>query len=216
MSEQKAGLTRAQTLLVTSHMTNVAKIAQHMSGTIESEFSVDELRACGYFGLLKAARGFVPEQGAFMAYATPLIRGAIVDGVRRLSHMSRRQRQGYFAEAQKDWASFDQLQGAVVMADNQIETPDESPGVETQVQHHENLRHLAAAGAELTATTEREIFNLRFVEQRSFETIANVLDMSRSALSKRHAKAVVSVTEKFRRRQGLPPNDSVEPKSVKR
>ena len=117
MSEQKAGLTRAQTLLVTSHMTNVAKIAQQMSRNIESEFSVDELRACGYFGLLKAARGFAPEQGAFMAYATPLVRGAIVDGVRRLSHMSRRQRQGYFAEAQKDWASFEQLRVAVVPAE---------------------------------------------------------------------------------------------------
>lgn len=214
MAGQSPELTPERTLLVLGHMAVVERTARAMSRTIESEFQIDELTCCGFIGLVEAARAYNPEKGPFQPYATMRIRGAITDGVRRLSHMTRRQRQECYSNIRKDWDTFeDRTNEAQVMltrtggGGSATESMlggegagvlDPNTGVETQVQRRERIRHFAAAIDELSATTEREILGMRFIEQRSFETIAERLSMSRSALSKRHSAAVESVAETMR------------------
>lgn len=50
----------------------------------------DDLRSCGRQGLLEAARRFDPGRGDFRRFAYFRIRGAMIDGVRKMGNWSRR------------------------------------------------------------------------------------------------------------------------------
>src|SRR5688572_14981414 len=69
----------------------VKPIAFRLRRTIGRAAEVDDLVSYGQSGLLDAARRFDPERGVpFRAFANFRIRGAMLDGVRQLSHLPRR------------------------------------------------------------------------------------------------------------------------------
>jgi RNA polymerase sigma factor for flagellar operon FliA len=69
----------------------VAKMARQMRRTVGSNINVEELESCGREGLLDAARRYDPQRRVpFRSYACVRIRGAMIDGVRRLMPLSRR------------------------------------------------------------------------------------------------------------------------------
>jgi len=69
----------------------VKPIAIRLKRSLGRTAEVDDLISYGQTGLLDAARRFDPERGVpFRAFANFRIRGAILDGVRQLSHLPRR------------------------------------------------------------------------------------------------------------------------------
>jgi RNA polymerase sigma factor FliA len=74
-----------------AHLDLVQIIASQVSRSIHGGVDYDDLLSAGREGLLDAARRFDPARGIpFRAYANFRVRGAIVDGVRQMSALSRR------------------------------------------------------------------------------------------------------------------------------
>ena len=78
-----------QALLV-SHVGLVHHVARQLARRLSTEAQLDELVSAGSLGLIQAVDSFEAARGlAFSTYAVPRIRGAILDELRRLDHVSR-------------------------------------------------------------------------------------------------------------------------------
>lgn len=77
--------------LVEGALDLVEAIARHLHRTVGSPVSLDDLVGVGRMGLLDAARRYDPTRGVpFRAFAAHRIRGAVLDGMRRMGHAPRR------------------------------------------------------------------------------------------------------------------------------
>jgi len=71
--------------LVRRHAPLVRRIAYHLMGRLPSSVDVSDLIQSGMIGLLEAAKNFATDRGAsFETYAGIRIRGAMLDGLRKL------------------------------------------------------------------------------------------------------------------------------------
>ncbi|HEX7939822.1 MAG TPA: sigma-70 family RNA polymerase sigma factor, partial [Gemmatimonadaceae bacterium] len=78
-----------QALLV-SHVGLVHHVARQLARRLSTEAQLDELVSAGSLGLIQAVDSFDVKRGlAFSTYAVPRIRGAILDELRKLDHVSR-------------------------------------------------------------------------------------------------------------------------------
>jgi RNA polymerase sigma factor for flagellar operon FliA len=76
--------------LLTSHVGLVHHVARQLARRLSTEAELDELVSAGSLGLIQAVDSFDTKRGlAFSTYAVPRIRGAILDELRRLDHVSR-------------------------------------------------------------------------------------------------------------------------------
>ncbi len=76
---------RATEALVLQHAELVKRIAYHLAGRLPATVEVDDLIQAGMLGLLEAAANFATGRGAsFETYAGIRIRGAMLDGLRKL------------------------------------------------------------------------------------------------------------------------------------
>jgi RNA polymerase sigma factor for flagellar operon FliA len=76
--------------LVTTHVWLVRAIAKRVLEKLPSHVELNDLIEDGVFGLIAAAQRYDPARGvSFPLYAKHRIRGAIVDGLRRMDHLSR-------------------------------------------------------------------------------------------------------------------------------
>lgn len=76
--------------LLEGHVGLVHHVARQLARHLSTEAQLDELVSAGSLGLIQAADSFDAKRGlAFSTYAVPRIRGAILDDLRRLDHMSR-------------------------------------------------------------------------------------------------------------------------------
>lgn len=78
--------------LVEKHFSLVRKIAARLMKNLK-QVDFDDLVGDGVFGLMKAIEQFDPERGVkFETYATPVIRGAILNGLRAMDWVPERKR----------------------------------------------------------------------------------------------------------------------------
>ncbi len=71
--------------LVLKHAELVKRIAYHLAGRLPASVEVDDLIQAGMLGLLEAAANYADDRGAsFETYAGIRIRGAMLDGLRKL------------------------------------------------------------------------------------------------------------------------------------
>lgn len=76
--------------LIERYLPLVKFVAIRVAGRLPRHIHVDDLYSAGLLGLLGAIQDFDPDMGvAFAAYATPRIRGAIFDELRRLDIVPR-------------------------------------------------------------------------------------------------------------------------------
>jgi RNA polymerase sigma factor FliA len=76
--------------LVRENLGLVHHVARQLSATYSMQADFDELISAGVMGLIKAVEGFDTDRGvAFSTFATPRIRGAIQDEMRRLDPVPR-------------------------------------------------------------------------------------------------------------------------------
>ncbi len=80
-------------LLILQYIPLVRSIARMMALTLPHTVEVDELVGYGVIGLINAARRFDPKRGVkFETYANPVVRGAILDGLRQMDSVSQTMR----------------------------------------------------------------------------------------------------------------------------
>jgi RNA polymerase sigma factor (sigma-70 family) len=85
-SADRAGLLARRNALVEANLDLARSIARHISLSLPDTFELDDLISTGFLGLLHAATRYRPSvhgDAPFSAYARPVIRGAILDSVRR-------------------------------------------------------------------------------------------------------------------------------------
>ena len=84
--EARSSVLRRRNELAESHLELVPPIARQILASLPPSFELDDLISVGYVGLLKAATNYDPARHndtPFSAYARPVVRGAILDSVRR-------------------------------------------------------------------------------------------------------------------------------------
>jgi RNA polymerase sigma factor for flagellar operon FliA len=76
--------------LIERYLPVVKYVAARVAGRLPSHLQIDDLYSAGLFGFLGAINDYDPEMGVeFSSYATPRIRGAIFDELRRLDWVPR-------------------------------------------------------------------------------------------------------------------------------
>jgi RNA polymerase sigma factor for flagellar operon FliA len=76
--------------LASSHLPLVAHLVRELSGRLPSHVGRDDLTSAGMLALVQAAKSFDPARGAsFASYATPRVRGALLDELRGIDWASR-------------------------------------------------------------------------------------------------------------------------------
>ena len=81
----------ARARLVEAHLDVARRAAQLVYPRVRDHVSLEELVAMGNEGLAEAAQRYEPDRGAaFGTYAWYRVQGAILDGLRRSSHLPRR------------------------------------------------------------------------------------------------------------------------------
>src|SRR5690242_4038098 len=76
--------------LMAQHVGLVHHVARQLARRLSTEAQLDDLVSAGSLGLIQAAEQFDPRRGlTFSTYAVPRIRGAILDELRRVDHVSR-------------------------------------------------------------------------------------------------------------------------------
>lgn len=82
--------TEVRDRLIERHLVLVKYVAARVAGRLPSHLTLDDLYSAGLLGFLGAVEDYDPEQGVeFSLYATPRIRGAIFDELRRLDWVPR-------------------------------------------------------------------------------------------------------------------------------
>jgi RNA polymerase sigma factor for flagellar operon FliA len=80
----------ARQALLNEHLGLVHFVARQVTRGLGVELEFDELVSAGALGLMTALKSFEPDRGlAFSTFATPRIRGAILDELRRQDHVPR-------------------------------------------------------------------------------------------------------------------------------
>lgn len=84
------GNMEARDLLLERHLPLVRFVARGLWNQIRKRMDLDDLVSAGTMGLVNAVEAFEPERGlAFSTFATPRIRGAILDHLRKWDHVPR-------------------------------------------------------------------------------------------------------------------------------
>jgi RNA polymerase sigma factor for flagellar operon FliA len=197
-----------------------ALAAQLYAKRSHDEFQFEEYEQFGMVGLMEAIDRYLPDRGAqFKTFATPRIRGAILNGLERLSE---RQQQGAFrrraaaervASLTPQALSTDATQqlleeleqiGVGVAIGLLLDAAGLSLGLQTGLpedayaqietrQLHGQLWELV----ERLTDRERQIIVMHYREARSFEEIAEALRLSKGRISQLHRQAVMRLSGLF-------------------
>lgn len=186
--------------LIAQHQKMVLGLASRLRRELSLSGDLDDLVAFGFGGLLEAHRRFDPSRGVrFQTFAYHRVRGAMLDGVRRMADLPRRAHERRRAEAGRaPTAAPTQLDKAFTRISAQLtgSTPvqgsygEESP--EAAVLRNESIERLLAALSRLSAR-ERVLVRGHYLEGRSLEALAAELGVSKSWASRIHTHALRSL-----------------------
>ncbi len=202
-------------------------IAAQVSRTVGRAIEFDDLVAAGREGLLDAARRFEPTRGVpFRAYANYRVRGAVLDGVRKLSVLPRRvyerlaalesaslvsqgeAEHAFAGKAAADPSAADRALAAhlssIAMAaavgiatETRGEDVDNDDSPEEAVARAELVQIVRSAIAELPKE-EGELVRRHYLEGERLDDVARDLDMSKSWASRLHTRAVARLAKRLR------------------
>jgi RNA polymerase sigma factor for flagellar operon FliA len=194
--------------LVTGHLWLVRGIASDALRKLPRHLELDDLIEDGVLGLIAAARRYKPGLGVpFPLYAKHRIHGAIVDGLRRMDHLSRDlrseakriERERPSVERRGCAASQDACGGRIALADGGVPEPVAGTGWQPDV---------AARHAELSATLREaigalparygEIVALYHWRGLTMREIGESYGINESRVSQIHKRALELMAESLR------------------
>jgi RNA polymerase sigma factor for flagellar operon FliA len=158
---------------------------------------LDDLIAFGFGGLLEAERRFDARRGVrFQTFAYYRVRGAMLDGVRKMADLPRRAHQRLKAEAERPpTAAPTPLDKAFARMSASLTGPSpvqgsfasESP--ESTLLKNESIERLLGALSQLP-TRERALIRGHYFEGRPLDQLAAELGVSKSWASRIHTRAL--------------------------
>ncbi len=210
-----------------SELALVEAVAAHIVKSVGRSVEFDDLVAAGREGLLDAARRFDSSRGVpFGAYAHLRIRGAILDGVRRFSGLSRRayeriaaldaavqisegEAEQVFADAAgtdpraarralEEHLSSIALAAAIGIAtERRGDVMDGDDSPEEALARAQLVQTVRGAVADLDAV-ESQLVRRHYLDGERLEDIARDLEMSKSWASRLHTRAVGRLAKRLR------------------
>ncbi len=205
--------------LVKEHMSLVPAIASRLLRTLGPSIEFDDLVSCGYKGLLEAAERFDDQQGiSFKTYGYYRIRGAMIDALRTNYWYSRADHQRFCAQeraqelAQRN-AAFEahndnggrqatNLAGDVAEILGQVSAiritslnaaktvPDNSSFAADHGLEINDERRAVREAVESLPPKERRLIELYYFADKTLEQAGVELGLSKSWVSRVHARAV--------------------------
>jgi len=176
----------------------------------------DDLVAYGFSGLLEAARKFDESRGVrFKTYAYHRVRGAMLDGVRKMAPLSKRAADDVRARESVDvTAAPTSLERAFTRISANLTSAaplhgrygDKSP--ERLLIEQESIGRLLSALARLPER-HRLVVRRRYFEARLLDDVAAELGISKSWACRLHGQALDMLREELQRGE----NPAVQPKS---
>lgn len=183
--------------LIDQHQHMVRGLACRLRRELGIPSELDDLVAFGFGGLLEARRRFDPARGVrFQTYAYHRVRGAMLDGVRKMADVPRRAHQRLESERHKEpTAAPSALDKSFARARNrmtgasplQSEYGTTSP--ESAILRDEAIARLLEALSALSPR-ERRIVRGRYFKGELLETVAAELGVSKSWASRLHTHAL--------------------------
>jgi RNA polymerase sigma factor for flagellar operon FliA len=180
---------------VESYLPLVRQIAIRMHRKLPRSVLIEDVVAAGTIGLMDALRRFEGERGAqFEWYARVRVRGAILDELRSLDWLSRRQRAEVRARVESGGGAvvvlgFDDLPEHLrTVADNDQSSPaDLAEQSSDRAALKDAVEHLPAR--------EARIVSMHYFEGHAFKDIAVEFGVSEPRISQLHARAVKMLRE---------------------
>jgi len=190
------------TEFVAQHEKMVRGLANRLRRELSLAGDLEDLIAFGFGGLLEARHRFDPRLGVqFQTFAYHRVRGAMLDGVRKMARLPRRAHERRQAAAERTptaaptelGKAFQRMGTGLVSATvMQGRFGDESP--EAVLLKNESVRRLLLALAGLPPR-QRVLVRGFYFEGRSLDAMAKELGISRSWASRLHTHALQALRE---------------------
>ncbi|MGF1467266.1 MAG: sigma-70 family RNA polymerase sigma factor [Sandaracinaceae bacterium] len=205
---------------VRTHEALVRRLAAQVKAQLELPTEVEELAAYGFQGLLEARARFDPTRGVpFAAFAHYRVRGAILDGVRRMAYLPRKvharrraaEALDHVAEevgerravapqgpaaagARAALTAADQVLGrasAAFLLSAVGQAPEEDDGATPEsVAVSGQLRERVRAALGALPPRERALVEGHYFQERTLEEVGATLGISKSWASRLHSRAL--------------------------
>lgn len=185
------------TELIARHEKMVHGLANRLRRELSLRGDLEDLIAFGFGGLLEAHHRFDPGRGVrFQTFAYYRVRGAMLDGVRKMADLPRRAHQRLKAEEVRlPTAAPSPLDKAFTRISARLTSPspvqgsyaEESP--ESALLKNESIERLLHALSRL-APRERAVVRGRYFEGRPLDELAAELGVSKSWASRIHTRAL--------------------------
>ena len=184
------------TEFIAQHERMVHGLANRLRRELSLRGDLDDLIAFGFGGLLEAQHRFDPSRGVrFQTFAYHRVRGAMLDGVRKMSQLPRRAHERFQAAAEttptaaptaldKAFTRMTALSTATVL---QGRFGNESP--EAVLLKNESITRLLQALPSLSPR-QRVLVRGFYFEGRSIDAMARELGISKSWASRLHTSAL--------------------------
>ena len=184
------------TEFITQHERMVHGLANRLRRELSLRGDLDDLIAFGFGGLLEARHRFDPSRGVrFQTFAYHRVRGAMLDGVRKMSQLPRRAHERFQSAAEttptaaptaldKAFTRMTALSTATVL---QGRFGNESP--EAVLLKNESITRLLQALPSLSPR-QRVLVRGFYFEGRSIDAMARELGISKSWASRLHTSAL--------------------------
>lgn len=183
--------------LIARHEKMVVGLANRLRRELSLRGDLDDLIAFGFGGLLEAHHRFDPARGVqFQAFAYHRVRGAMLDGVRKMSQLPRRAHERFQAANDRSPTAAPtaldkaftrmsaSLTGATLL---QGRFGDETP--EAVLLRNESLTRLLGALSSLSPR-QRVLVRGFYFEGRSLDAMSKELGISKSWASRLHTNAL--------------------------
>ena len=188
--------------LIAEHRKMVFGLAMRLRRELSLVGDLDDLVAFGFGGLLEAEHRFDPDRGIrFQTFAYHRVRGAMLDGVRKMTDVPRRAHERHKMEAQRSpTAAPSRLDKAFARVSASLTgaTPihgsygAESP--ESALLKNESIGKVLGALSRLEPR-QQTLVRGRYLEGRPLEDLARELGVSKSWASRLHTQALRQLRE---------------------
>ncbi|MFH1653834.1 MAG: sigma-70 family RNA polymerase sigma factor [Pseudomonadota bacterium] len=227
-TKKEMGLLRKRDELIAQYMPFAASIANRVCQTLSSAVDHDEVMCNARLGLLEAAKRFDPKQEVdFRTYAYYRIKGSIYDGLRRSGWLPRTlyakvrfeeaaseylQNKAY--GAQKDDVLLSKTDEEIADTVNQLasiyivslegseecenlEEKSSEMDVERRAEFMQVRKYMRAAIADLP-DKEKKLIMMYYFQNRTLEEIGKRLELSKSWVSRLHARALEMMLKRIK------------------
>jgi RNA polymerase sigma factor for flagellar operon FliA len=183
--------------LIAQHKKMVHGLACQLRRELSLPSDLDDLIAFGFGGLLEAEHRFDPSRGVrFKTFAYHRVRGAILDGVRKMADLPRRAHHRLKSEDENQpTAAPTSLDKAFARISASLTTASPlqgrygEEGPESVLLKNESVSRLLAALATLPPR-QQVLVRGRYFEGRSLDAVAAELGISKSWASRLHTQAL--------------------------